>query len=919
MKTKIIAITTVIMIAISILSLTVPAIAENVYYTPVVEASNEYASNKLLPNENESGSDFTSEGTHCFEQEVNESDMPACDESTDDDISNDVGIELPYDSNKNQDYDFFGASESEGERQYNSKCEEELCSCECEYYCDYDCKCEFDYIEIEAFAKFVVMDWDTLYDVFTNLMTTDGPYVVNVVDSITMNAQLNIPAGRTVNLTGGGVLYQPTVNARHFIVDGTLVLSDITLRGTGTATSRGGIAVNAGGELIMNVGSVISDNVAESSGGGVYNNGTFIMNGGELSNNVSHANWWNNFDGGGGVRNNGLFTVTGGEISRNTSTLGGGVHNYGTFTMTGGEIFANSGHLFGGGIFNEGKLILTDSTIRNNWANSGGGIFVLSGEFVMSGGSVTGNSVHLGGGGVSVYSAGTFIMRCGEVSGNDATHGGGGISNGGQFTMYGGSISGNGGGGISNGSQFTMNGGSISGNIIHSSAHTGVHRGAGVDNRGTFTMNGGLISDNTAYRRYGWEWEELPDTLGGGVSNSGTFTMNMGTITSNAAVHGGGVHNDGTFTMTGGTISSNIALESDGGVWWDERMRVDMHFIDLGTLSMTGGYIASNTDVEVVVPYGTQVSVANVPILERFGYNFAGWLFEGELLTSYEVSEKVVDAQMTFVAQWIRNTNYWFTVTFAPGTQGAFIEQVHTNILYGTATPMFVGAPTGNDGWQFTGWSPKIRATVTANVIYEAQWEEVAQTIPDPEYRSIRIYYYMLEDDTLMRDMENNPHGRQYFGRVGTSFDLGTIGVLDRNELASDNDYVFAGWLVHVGGMPYTYYLYKYGKDVLGLHGAFEVPAPTNVLALSTAQLLVSQNLNVVGDVIGLVAVWMVYESHEYGCDNDTTIPPAGNNNQKRLPQTGIESNMLLWSALLTLALIAGVATIAKIKRHKDS
>jgi len=75
--------------------------------------------------------------------------------------------------------------------------------------------------------------------------------------------------------------------------------------------------------------------------------------------------------------------------------------------------------------------------------------------------------------------------------------------------------------------------------------------------------------------------------------------------------------------------------------------------------------------------------------------------------------------------------------------------------------------------------------------------------------------------------------------------------------------------------------------------------------------------LNIVGDIIGLVAVWMVCESHEYECNNDTTTPPVGNNNQKGLPQTGIESSMLLWSAILVLVILIGINAGLKIRNKQ--
>ena len=62
-----------------------------------------------------------------------------------------------------------------------------------------------------------------------------------------------------------------------------------------------------------------------------------------------------------------------------------------------------------------------------------------------------------------------------------------------------------------------------------------------------------------------------------------------------------------------------------------------------------------------------------------------------------------------------------YTVTYAPGTHGTFLPQVHSNLSHGDRTPT-PPIPTGQPGYVFTGWSPVVRSTVTENVTYTAQW-----------------------------------------------------------------------------------------------------------------------------------------------------------------------------------------------------
>lgn len=62
-------------------------------------------------------------------------------------------------------------------------------------------------------------------------------------------------------------------------------------------------------------------------------------------------------------------------------------------------------------------------------------------------------------------------------------------------------------------------------------------------------------------------------------------------------------------------------------------------------------------------------------------------------------------------------------VTYKPGDYGTF-EAKEYNAKYGEATPTFDGETTGEPGWMFAGWEPKVDKTVTKNATYVAQWKE---------------------------------------------------------------------------------------------------------------------------------------------------------------------------------------------------
>ena len=163
-------------------------------------------------------------------------------------------------------------------------------------------------------------------------------------------------------------------------IGGTLTLNDVTI--TGNAATYGGGINNDHGTVIMNSGTSITNNYAESVvgfGGGIYNNGgTVIMNSGSsITNNhaVSGA--------GGGIYNNG-GTVTlnsGSSITNNYAdfNVGGGIYNNGgTVTLNAGTISGNGGMFGGGGIYNFGGMVTLNpgSSITTNSAGlgTGGGI-----------------------------------------------------------------------------------------------------------------------------------------------------------------------------------------------------------------------------------------------------------------------------------------------------------------------------------------------------------------------------------------------------------------------------------------------------------------------------------------------------------------------------------------------------------------
>lgn len=281
----------------------------------------------------------------------------------------------------------------------------------------------------------------------------------------------------------------------------------------------------------------------------------------------------------GGIRNDGSFTMYGGEISGNSSSGSGGglyISLDSTFEMHGGKISNNSvrredgRRVYGGGICNGGWFNLFEGDISDNVSEGwGGGIYNL-GTLIMSGGTIQENTSFFGG--VGVCNTGTFEMRDGKILNNHERHDGdsdqgcigGGVHNEGIFELFQGEITGNTaemGGGVENYHTFTMNGGKIEGNRATDG------NGGGVENYGTCMIYGGRVADNSSSKN------------GGGVFNWRTLKLYDCEICDNTAEwFGGGVghgvaNNVMANTMLGGSVkifgNKKVSLDDNLGLLYE--------------------------------------------------------------------------------------------------------------------------------------------------------------------------------------------------------------------------------------------------------------------------------------------------------------------------------------------------------------
>lgn len=243
-------------------------------------------------------------------------------------------------------------------------------------------------------------------------------------------------------ITGNGNSSVITINGGSLTLDG-----NGTITGGGGAEG-GGVYVKSGATFTMS-GGTISGNAVTSKGGGIYvaSGATFTLSNGTISNNTSDSSSARTY--GAGVYNAGTFAMNGGSINANTlaaSATGGtvwgagsAVYNASKFTMSNGIMDGNiAGQLSSGKshtshgtgtVYNEGSkctFTMSGGTISNNKAEQGGGVFMKnSATFTMTNGTITGNITYIGGG-VTFDSYTKGNISGGSITANTATYYAGG-------------------------------------------------------------------------------------------------------------------------------------------------------------------------------------------------------------------------------------------------------------------------------------------------------------------------------------------------------------------------------------------------------------------------------------------------------------------------------------------------------------
>ncbi len=288
---------------------------------------------------------------------------------------------------------------------------------------------------------------DTVELVASTYSLADGPYAVDGTNGLaSVSGMLTINGhDATIERAAGA----PSFRLFHIASTGHLILHSLTVRngdasGMGLAADGGGI-LNRLGTLTM-TSVVLLDNAAFGSGGGLRTTGAGLTT---ITDSTIGPN--NSAASGGGIFNGEphQLVVSGSQISGNSADGGGGgLSNFSAADLTCTTLSDNEA-TFGGGIYEAttATLLLRSSSVVSNRATdgSGGGIFnsgisnlldVGTQGLIVANSTIAQNSALESGGGIFNSSANVFLSNT-TIAGNIADSSNTGVGDGGGFAQEG--------------------------------------------------------------------------------------------------------------------------------------------------------------------------------------------------------------------------------------------------------------------------------------------------------------------------------------------------------------------------------------------------------------------------------------------------------------------------------------------------
>lgn len=601
--------------------------------------------------------------------------------------------------------------------------------------------------------------------------------------------------------------------------------------------------------------------------------------------------------------------ITGGNATQN----GGGVYVDGgcSMTMTGGTI-ENCSATGGGGVyvFHSGSFTMEDGTIENCSATYGGGVYVDKSTFAMEGGTIENCSAKSGGGGGIYVSSGTFTIGDGEIKNCKSSFGGGGLY-----------IVASGSGGLS---TFTMTGG-----IIENCTSKYVSESAAIyASNSNILANGGIVKDmvylqpnstiqTTSSNSYTRFYEKVTNkgTISSGVyyggiqDSSGTVSGTYHTVSFDSNGGRGSVptqwfvNTDKATALQPADPTKNGYQAFDG--WYNGDTKYDFNLPVTQTITLKAKYKDAITyNISYDLDGGTATNPAtynaesdaitlNNPV--KTGYTFTGW--SGTGLTGENNMTVIIAKGSTgdraYTAHYTEKNS--FTVAF--DTNGGSGISDKTGVKWTDKVLDGITNPT-KDGFDFTGWKCG-DMTVNANTMYSdlaandtvtsvtlvAQWKDIQKpVITGLENGTKEI---KLEDTIISKLSPEIIEGK------GQSITAG-----EKKELIFKSNAAFSDFIrVELDGknLDAKNYTVKEGSTVVTLKADY-------VATLSAGE----HTIGIVSESGTATTTFTV--NAKAVVDNDT-----------KSPQTGDNSHMALWIALLFMsgAGVIGTMVYGKKKRAK--
>jgi len=555
---------------------------------------------------------------------------------------------------------------------------------------------------------------------------------IEIVADFPFEATISIQRDRIITLYTNGSIHHLTAptDARHFNVQGALNLQDgVSLVGNGG--NGGGVSNN--GTFNMSGNSSISGNTVHSNsgpvyGGGVQNGGTFTMSGnasvvGNTASSGSSAAY------GGGVNTgHGTFTMTDNAVvERNTAksdtgpAYGGGVNfGHGSIIMSGNAqiryntVFTRTSAVYGGGIYQHGGIVtMTDNaaligniarsetgwtavgggihsgytsrlnlsgsaSIRNNEANSGGGVWMSYSNSIMTmsdNATIEGNTARGSGGGVHLSFSSTLQMNGGSISNNTAQNGGG-VS-------------------AAQSSFVNIESGFVVGNIAHQSG------GGIMATLANLTVGqNAVFAENRAATGYPYR-NPVSDAI---------YEQNIhGTHWTNPFEQG---YNNFDIAYQNAVA---VTFDGNGGNPWRDSRRI---------------------------AFGTSFGDDMPPYPVRDGYTFSHWNTQRDGWGYVFDSTTVVTENMTVYAQWVSYAAPVFWVIYdGNGHDGGNVPVDHNAYSFGEAVLVMGSHDLYRIGYEFIGWNTQPDGngtffdvgavfTIIYDTILFAIWEEIPPVEP---------------------------------------------------------------------------------------------------------------------------------------------------------------------------------------------